>query len=160
MQKLLLIFVGLCLLSACGSGEDSPEMQTESPEANPSANSTAMAVENPEMTVRDLDLRTVEQLSKGETHTIAVNDTLSFTFQVQARNVYVKGIRSLSGTLMGNESGVVTLSIQQDTLNGTILIPGKDWYWAIYLDRNSGKHMVRRKAQDQLEGSAPLVPEN
>lgn len=160
MLRILSVLTVSLLFMSCGSdSEDAARSSTRQSEAM-AEEEVMMPERSPEMVLEDLDLRAIGQLGKGDTYSIQVNDSLSFNFEVQGKNEYVKGIQSLRATLTGGEQGVVTISIQQDTLNGTILVPGKDWYWALYLDPVSGKHIVTKKEQDRIQGSEPLQPED
>ncbi|MFN1835586.1 hypothetical protein AB2B38_010020 [Balneola sp. MJW-20] len=102
----------------------------------------------------------LKALQKGDTYKLKVNDSLSFDLRIGSKNQFVKGITSLTATIVGEMPGMATLSIQADTVVGNLQFPGEDWMYVLSYDRELGRHQMKKTTPEALEGDEMLTPDS
>jgi len=107
-------------------------------------------------------LRALRQYREGEVITLSLDQDLSIAARINRNQAFGEQIRNLTATILDPHEGVVTLSIDRESMTGNIDLVSENRLFHIRYDSLSGTHYVAEIDRDKLdviEGSQAIEPE-
>jgi len=104
-------------------------------------------------------LSVMRQYQKGDMIHLSLGGELNISAQINRNQESGENIRNLSAAIQEPHSGVVTISVGQNSMTGNIDLASENRLFHIRYDSVSGKHYlaeIDREKLDVMEGSEPL----